>query len=147
MIYKMKESRNFLHTTSRLLYLLIALVIAAISLLLISYGIREVWDVIHGTSRDIIDKLLDAIGVIVISLALFDVTKYLIEEEVVENRPIHKTKEDLRQTLIKFLSIIAIAEGAFSTRIWSFLHSASRFPPSSFRLNLRLSRALANKFD
>lgn len=105
----MLNSNHIVHSTSRVLYLIVAITIAGISLLLISYGIREVWDVIHGSSRDIIDKLLDAIGIIVISLALFDVTKYLIEEEVMKEQPLPKTKEDLRQTLIKFLSIIAIA--------------------------------------
>lgn len=105
----MLQSKHIVHTTSRLLYLIVAITIAAISLLLIGYGITEVWDVIHGASKDIIDKLLDAIGIVVISLALFDVAKYLMEEEVLKTELLPKTKEDLRQTLIKFLSIIAIA--------------------------------------
>ena len=105
----MLRSQKVVHFISRVLYFFVAIAIAGVSLLLISYGIREVWDVINGETKNIIDTLLDAIGIIVISLALFDVTKYLIEEEVIKETPIAKTKEDLRHTLFKFLSIIAIA--------------------------------------
>lgn len=101
--------KSVIHYTSRTLYFFVAKAIACISLLLVNYSIKEVWDAVNGETKHIIDTLLDAIGIIVISLALFDVTKYLIEKKVVIEHLIVKTKEDVRHTLIKFLSIISIA--------------------------------------
>ena len=94
---------------SRAMYFLFALILLGISLLLVAYGLWEVWTAVHLTSGQVMDKLLDAIGVIVVSLALFDITKYLIEEEVAGSRTLAKSVEENEQMLTKFLSIIAVA--------------------------------------
>ena len=52
--------------------------------------------------------LLDAIGYTIISIAVFDVGKYLFEEEVLRGREMRKAGE-ARRSLTKFLSTIAIA--------------------------------------
>ena len=105
----MFELRTLIHHVSRLLYFIIAIAISGISLLLVSYGVREVATVMMGSSKNVIDHLLDAIGIVVISLALFDVTKYLVEEEVLPKNSRPKTHEDFRRALIKFLTILSIA--------------------------------------
>lgn len=105
----MFELHNLIHHVSRFLYFIIAIAISSISLLLVAYGFREVVEVMLDPTKNIIDHLLDAIGIVVISLALFDVTKYLVEEEVLPKNSRPKTHEDFRLTLIKFLTILSIA--------------------------------------
>src|SRR5918995_1293864 len=52
--------------------------------------------------------LLGAVGYVVIAIALFDVTKFLIEEEVVIERT-KQTAVESRHSLTKFISTILIA--------------------------------------
>jgi len=52
--------------------------------------------------------LLDAIGFIVIAKAVFDVAKYLLEEEVLKGCELASPRES-RETLTKFVVIITIA--------------------------------------
>ena len=56
----------------------------------------------------LVKALLDAIGLIVIGMAVFDVSKFLVEEEVFQSGGA-KSPAKQRETLIKFLVIIAIA--------------------------------------
>jgi hypothetical protein len=51
---------------------------------------------------------LSGIGYIVVSIAVFDVAKYLIEEEVVRGRELRVASE-ARRSLTRFISTIAIA--------------------------------------
>ncbi len=93
----------------KLLYLATSIILLSIGLLLVAYGVHDLWLAVNGNSAMVTDKLLDAIGVIVISIALFDVSKYLMEEEVLKQKLLIHSSEDVRQTLTKFMSIIAIA--------------------------------------
>lgn len=52
--------------------------------------------------------LLDAVGYLVIAIAVFEVGKFLIEEEVIRARQMRHPAE-ARRSLTKFLSAIAIA--------------------------------------
>ncbi len=52
--------------------------------------------------------LLNAIGYVVIAIAVFDVAKYLLEEEVLRGREMRNAGE-ARKSLTKFVSTIAIA--------------------------------------
>ncbi len=56
----------------------------------------------------LIKALLDAIGLIVIGMAVFDVSKFLLEEEVLSGSGT-KSPAKQRETLLKFLVIISIA--------------------------------------
>lgn len=58
--------------------------------------------------QSIAEALLDAVGYMVIAIAVFDVAKYLLEEEVVRVRDVRSAAE-ARRSLTKFLSTIAIA--------------------------------------
>jgi hypothetical protein len=98
---------NLLHFISTLVYIIAGGALLIISLLLIGYGLWEVgYAIYHG--QPFIDISLDAIGLIVISLAVFDIAKYLYEEEVVQERELRSARE-ARLTLTKFLVIITIA--------------------------------------
>jgi hypothetical protein len=52
--------------------------------------------------------VLDAIGYIVIAIAVFDVSKYLIEEEVIREREMRRAGET-RRSLTRFIATIIIA--------------------------------------
>ena len=52
--------------------------------------------------------LLGVIGYIIIAIAVFDVAKFLIEEEVVESRE-KREADEARRSLTRFISTIAVA--------------------------------------
>lgn len=52
--------------------------------------------------------LLDAVGYTIIAIAVFDVGKYLIEEEAIRGREMRQAGE-ARQSMTKFITTIAIA--------------------------------------
>ena len=89
------------------IYSIVSLTLALISLAMVAYALWEVWSAI-ATNTAIIQKILDAIGLIVVAVAVFDVAKYLMEEEVLRDRELRSARE-ARRTLTKFLVIIAIA--------------------------------------
>lgn len=52
--------------------------------------------------------ILDFIGYLIISVAIYDVGRYLLEEELLRSRELRSPKE-ARQSLTKFMVIIVIA--------------------------------------
>lgn len=92
---------------TRTIYLAAGTALTFMSLLLIGYGVWEVGYAIY-RGEPFIDPSLDAIGLIVISLAVFDIAKYLYEEQVVREREL-RTLREAREALTKFLIIIVIA--------------------------------------
>ena len=67
-----------------------------------------------GTWLEAGDALLTAIGYVVIAMAVFDLAKYFVEEEVIRAREMRNPGE-ARRSLTKFISTISIAvfiEGA-----------------------------------
>jgi hypothetical protein len=79
----------------------------AISMAMVGYALWGIYSALTA-GAGVIEKLLEAIGLIVISIAVFDVSKYLLEEEILRGRRL-RTLRDVRQTLSKFLVIISIA--------------------------------------
>jgi hypothetical protein len=53
-------------------------------------------------------RLLESIGYIVIAMAVFDVARYFVEEEVIRGREMRLASE-ARRSLTKFISAISIA--------------------------------------
>ncbi|WP_099865166.1 GNAT family acetyltransferase [Pararhizobium haloflavum] len=84
----------------------IMLILLAASL--IFYGGTEIYRVSLNPDETIGPALLDAVGYTVIAIAVFDVGKYLFEEEVIKARELRHARE-ARHSLTKFLSTIAIA--------------------------------------
>lgn len=104
---KPKQLHRWFHYTTGAVYLLVSAALLGISLAMIGHAI---WDVTHAFlyAGGVVGVMLDGIGQIVISVAVFDVAKYLMEEEVLRERELRSPRE-ARQTLTKFLVIIAIA--------------------------------------
>lgn len=57
---------------------------------------------------DHLNALLNFVGYLIIAVAIFDVGRYLLEEEVFRERELHSPKE-ARRSLTKFMVIIVIA--------------------------------------
>src|SRR5688572_13750649 len=93
---------------SRFAFATASLVLMVLSLMLVGYGAIGVIAGISSSWTDASDALLAAIGYVVISIAVFDVAKYFIEEEVIRGREMRLTSE-ARRSLTKFISTISIA--------------------------------------
>lgn len=89
------------------LYTFACVALLFISFAMITYASLEVWTAFTRQS-DVVPATLDAVGFIVISIAIFDVGKYLMEEEVLRDRELRSASE-ARRTLTKFMTIITIA--------------------------------------
>ena len=81
--------------------MLIALALSVYSAGLILIALRSPW-------AEAGPGLLESIGYVVIAMAVFDVAKYFIEEEVIRGREMRLPSE-ARRSLTRFISTIAIA--------------------------------------
>jgi uncharacterized membrane protein YidH (DUF202 family) len=103
----MTEFKKYSDRIGRLVYGLISISMAVISLIMMSVALWEIWVSVDEKTL-LVKALLDAIGLIVIGMAVFDVAKFLLEEEVLHSGGT-KSPAKQRGTLLKFLAIIAIA--------------------------------------
>jgi len=80
-------------------------------LIAVALSVYSVWLIIAAASQGW-DKagagLLEAIGYVVIAVAVFDVSKYFVEEEVIRGREM-RIPSEARRSLTKFMSTIVIA--------------------------------------
>jgi putative Mn2+ efflux pump MntP len=85
-----------------------SLVLMAMSLSLVGFALTELYGAVTRQWGEVGDALLDAIGYVVIAMAVFDLAKYFIEEEVIRGREMRIASE-ARRSLTKFMSTISIA--------------------------------------
>jgi hypothetical protein len=102
------EPRAIIEGLSRLAFASASLVLMAMSFGLVVYGGIEVTLGIANSREDGSTALLAAIGYVVIAMAVFDVAKYFVEEEVIRGREMRNATE-ARRSLTKFISTISIA--------------------------------------
>ena len=93
---------------SRTAFASASLVLMAMSFALVIYGVIEIIAAGSSSWKDAGGAMLSAIGYVVIAMAVFDVAKYFIEEEVIRGREMRSAGE-ARRSLTKFVSTIAIA--------------------------------------
>jgi hypothetical protein len=93
---------------SRLAFASASLVLMAMSFALVIFGVVEIAAAGATSWKDAGTAMLSAIGYVVIAMAVFDVAKYFIEEEVIRGREMRSAGE-ARRSLTKFVSTIAIA--------------------------------------
>jgi uncharacterized membrane protein YidH (DUF202 family) len=103
----MDKFRSLPNKVGLVMFSLISLFLSLISLAMIIYALVNIHTSI-GDKTLFAKSLLDAVGLIVIGMAVFDVSKFLLEEEVIKS---HKeiTPSTQKTTLSKFLIIITIA--------------------------------------
>ena len=103
----MSRTKDISDHLGRIVYGLISLSLGFISLAMMVIALWDIWVSINEKTL-LVKALLDAIGLIVIGMAVFDVSKFLVEEEVFQSGGA-KSPAKQRETLIKFLVIISIA--------------------------------------
>ena len=101
----MEKAMEFL---SRFAFATASLVLMAMSLALVGFAAAELYGAAASSWAEFGDALLGAIGYVVIAMAVFDVAKYFIEEEVFRAREMRIASE-ARRSLTKFISTISIA--------------------------------------
>ena len=94
-----------------LIYLIAAISLTLMALLIMGWSIYEV--VAHvltpnGLEAGFISKMLSSVGAMIISVAILDVAKYMIEEEVLRSKQLHTPKQ-AREALTKIMVIVSIA--------------------------------------
>ncbi len=100
---------KWLSILPRIFYALTSIILVGIALLLLGYALLEIYHAMSIDSTRTINELLNAIGIVVISTALVDVSKFLVEEEVIRKKQSLPSTREIRRSLTKFLSIITIA--------------------------------------
>jgi len=117
----MGTSKLITDKISRTVYGLISLSLGIISLAMVVSSLYSIWTSLHEQML-FTNSLLDAVGFIVIGTAIFDVSRFLMEEEVFK---VHGEETSMKQRmiLIKFLVIIIIA---ISLEALVFVFSAAK---------------------
>jgi len=92
---------------SATLYTIASISFIGISLAMVIYSLLDVFHAMQ-SNQGVINQLLHSVGLIVVAMAVFDVAKYLLEEEVLRKRELRSMSE-ARHTLTKFMTIITIA--------------------------------------
>lgn len=98
---------NIFYVVTNLVYIIVSICLFIVSATMIVVAILQI---VHALtdSKPLVAPLLDSVGLTIIAIAVFDVVKYLMEEEVLRDRELRSPKE-ARRTLTKFLVIICIA--------------------------------------
>lgn len=96
-------------SAARGMYLLAAVTLSLFSLLFIGLSALTVFEgMVALDSAVLTSAMLDGVGMIVLAIAVFEIAKYLYEEEIVRERELRRADE-ARRTLTKFLTTIIIA--------------------------------------
>jgi hypothetical protein len=99
--------QRIVKVVSTFIYLFAALALVGMSLMIMIWSIYEV--VVYAPIKgEFIPLMLQSVGTIIISAAIIDVAKYMIEEEVFMNKELREP-EEARKTITKIMVIISIA--------------------------------------
>ena len=93
---------------TRAFFALIALGLAVLAAGLIVYAGIELVNAFDAPEHDVGRTLLDSVGYMVIAIAVFEVAKYILEEEAIDPTELRHTGE-ARRSITKFVSTIIIA--------------------------------------
>ena len=98
----------FIEGLSRAAFLVASLALLLLAASLIGFGAYEVFRAAISPEPMAGGELLQAVGFVIIAIAVFDVSKYLLQEEVLRPRELRNAGE-ARRSLTKFVSTIIIA--------------------------------------
>lgn len=103
----MKDPIEIFETGARFVFAAMALVLVLFAVIMTVYGIGETLYALY-TWQDFGLAVLRGVGYIIVAIAVFEVAKYIVEEELVHEREMRSAAE-ARRSLTKFISTIAIA--------------------------------------
>ncbi len=101
------KQKRFLSLISNLFFALMGLMLASVSIGIVFFSLGRALACL-GTTCDFLATLLDLVSYFIIAVAIFDVGRYLLEEEVFRDRELRSPAE-ARRSLTKFMVIIVIA--------------------------------------
>lgn len=99
---------GFVEIVTRLGFAIAALFLMLLAAALIGVSIWEIAGSYFNQLEGFSKALLDAVGYTIIAIAVFDVGKYLLEEEAIRAREMRRAAE-ARRSMTKFVSTIVIA--------------------------------------
>jgi hypothetical protein len=105
--WKGRTMQKIFNVLSASIYLFAALALISISLMIMGWSVYEVVTNVP-VKGEFIPLMLQSVGSIIISAAIIDVAKYMIEEEVFMNKEL-RDPEEARKTITKIMVIISIA--------------------------------------
>jgi uncharacterized membrane protein YidH (DUF202 family) len=101
------ELRRRVHPFFQAVYAVIGIMLVLIASLLLYYGGKDMYSVVHNHIDEPI-KIFGAVILVTLGLAIFDLGKTILEEEVFLHKDIHH-EGSMRRTISRFMSAIVIA--------------------------------------
>ena len=98
-------AERLLTAVSKTFFLVTALALFALAAGLVGVAVHDVWVALPGA--DLLPQILRCIGLLTIAVAVFEVAKFLLEEELIREREL-RSITDVRLSLTKFFTIIII---------------------------------------
>lgn len=93
---------------TRAVFAAASLLLMLLAIGLVIVGLREAAGAFTSSSDSSADAILDTLGYVIVAIAVFDVAKYLFEDEVRRGSE-RRSASEARRSLTKFLSTIIIA--------------------------------------
>ena len=101
----MKPTERLLEAISKLFFAVTALALFLLAAGLVAVAVRDVWAALPEPGS--LAQILRSIGLLTIAVAVFEVAKFLLEEELIREREL-RSITDVRLSLTKFFTIVII---------------------------------------
>ncbi|MCW0046254.1 GNAT family acetyltransferase [Brevundimonas sp. BT-123] len=93
---------------TRVVFAFASLLLLLAAMALIGFGVKDALAGIGSPDKSGADAVLDVLGYVIVAIAVFDVAKYIFEDEVRRGKE-KRSAAEARRSLTKFLSTIVIA--------------------------------------
>ena len=93
---------------TRVVFAFASLLLLLAAMALIGFGVKDALAGIGSPDKSGADAVLDVLGYVIVAIAVFDVAKYIFEDEVRRGNE-RRSAAEARRSLTKFLSTIVIA--------------------------------------
>ena len=93
---------------TRAVFAFASLLLLLAAMALIGFGVKDALVGIGSPEKSGADAVLDVLGYVIVAIAVFDVAKYIFEDEVRRGNE-KRSAAEARRSLTKFLSTIVIA--------------------------------------
>jgi tellurite resistance protein TehA-like permease len=101
----MRPAERFLTVISKTFFLVTALALFVLAAGLVAVAVHDVYTALYGEA--LLEPILRSIGLLTIAVAVFEVAKFLLEEEIIREREL-RSITDVRLSLTKFFTIVVI---------------------------------------